>query len=189
MSSQSLAILWLLARSYSLGNMRLMYKKKILQNYYQKHMVLTWHPHEVCRRKAEIFFPSQTIFGNEKKWILWEYSPLYAAIKQPQRQLLFSTEHTGEGWFCSDASNDALCDACLQFISYLHRFHSGDELERRTWRQTIRDWDEENQFQSPKDSRCRRSLNTNSCFVALESWGGFCWTTMTDKNCGPAKHH
>ena len=36
-----------------------------------------------------------------------------------------------------------------------------------TWRETVRDCDEENQFQSPKDSRYRRSPNIN---VALRLW-------------------
>lgn len=103
----------------------------------------------------------------------------------------FNTERTGAGWFRSDVSNDALRDACLQSRgSRSHRFHSGDELERRTWRQTIRHWAEENQFQSPEDGWCRRSRNTNSCFVALESGGGFYLTTTTSRQePGPARHY
>lgn len=40
--------------------------KKSCKNYYQKQTVLTWHSHEVWRRKGEIFFTSPTVFGNEK---------------------------------------------------------------------------------------------------------------------------
>lgn len=72
---------------------------------------------------------------------MWEYAsphPLYLAIKQ--QWLLFTIEHTGVGWFRSGVSNDALRDARLWFLSYLcHRFHSGNGLEKHTWRQTIRD--------------------------------------------------
>lgn len=58
-------ILWLSGRSCGLGNLLLVYKK-FCKNYYQKHIGLTWQPHEVWRIKAEIFFTSWTIFGNEK---------------------------------------------------------------------------------------------------------------------------
>lgn len=150
----------------------------------QRCMVLTWHPHEVWRVKAEnCLYSSDHIWQSKKKKV----NPVRMLLivfgnKAAAQQLLFNTQHTGAGWCCSDVSNGALHDACLQCLSYLCLcFHSSDELEGHTWRATIRDWDEENQFQSPKDSWCRRSLNTNSCFAALESWGGFYLTTATTR--------
>ena len=141
-----------LHQSHSLGNMFLTYQR-FCKNYCQKHMLLTRHPHEVWRIKAGVFFPSQTIFGNETGGSCENMPPLYSAIKQKQRQLLCNTGHTRAGWSRSDVSNDALHGTCVQFRCHLcHHFHSGDKLEMRTWRETIGDWEEQNQFRSPKGS-------------------------------------
>lgn len=72
--------LWHFARSYSLGNMLLIYQK-FCKNYYQKHMLLIRHPHKVWRIKGEMLFPSQTIFGNETSGSGENVPPLYSAIK------------------------------------------------------------------------------------------------------------
>ena len=86
--------LWHSARSYSLGNMLLIYQK-FFKNYYQKHMLLTRHPYEIWRIKGEMRIPSQPIFG-----IRGECSPLYSAIKQNlQRQPLCQTGHGRAGCF------------------------------------------------------------------------------------------
>lgn len=71
--------------------------------------------YEGCRIKTEFFFYSSNhIWEWKRRSGLCENMPppeLYLAIKQ--QRLLFTTEHTGVGWFRSGVSNDALRDARL----------------------------------------------------------------------------
>lgn len=115
---------------FSYENVLLTYKKKILQKITIKNntttttMVLTWLPCEVCRIKTEFFFTLRTIFGNGKEAVTCVSIP-------PPPPIVFSHKAAAAAfsaaWFRSDVANDALRDACLQFLSYLHPcFHSGD---------------------------------------------------------------
>lgn len=93
-SFQALLILWLSARSSSLGNM-LLRSKKILQKLLSKpdgfDLASTWG----LEKKGRNFLYFSDRVWEWKKWILWEYSPLYSAIKQQQqRQFLFLTPST-----------------------------------------------------------------------------------------------